>query len=415
MALWDSLQEILFTLRQNKLRTFLTAFGVFWGIFLLILLLGAGQGLKNGAQAGFGSNESNVVWIWARKSSVPYKGLQTGRHIFLDTDDIDAIKREITDVKTVSAEQRLWGNTLITHAKRSGNFDIYGIGHDFFKIKSGLEYFGGRKLHDLDNEEIRKVSLIGSKVKENLFPNSSPVGKYIRINNVSFLVVGVFHDDEGNGRNSIRVYIPSTLYQKTFGKGLNRVSTIAYLPNDGVDSKQVEKDVIALLKKRHRVAPSDKAAIRSYNLQERVEKTNALFAGINAFIWFVGIGTLTAGIVGISNIMMITVKERTVEIGIRKALGARPTHIISSLLFESVFVTAIAGYMGLVFGVGVIELASFSLEKFNIQNEFFKRPEVDFAIAIQAIIILVLVGALAGFAPAWRAARIPPIEAMRNA
>lgn len=418
MGIMDALQEILFGLRKNMLRTFLTGFGVFWGIFMLILLLGAGKGMQNGVEQEFSSNAQDSVWIYARRTSVPYAGLPTGRRIKFKQADVDAIKREIPEILFISAENPLrWsgqGNT-VSSKTRSESYSVYGVAENYFKIRIGQDLFKGRNLNELDQGEVRKVATIGTVVAENLYPGEDPVGQAIEINKIPFTVIGVFEDEGDNGRNAERIYIPMSLYQQTYGRGQERLRTITYRPKQGADPFEVEDKVIALLKKRHRVSPEDRSAIRSNNIFEHVERFNSLFAAINSFLWFVGIGTLTAGIVGISNIMLITVKERTVEIGIRKALGATPNSIIRALLFESVLVTATAGYLGLVLGVGLLEAVNALLISSGAQMAYFKRPEVNFTIALTSIIILVSVGMLAGLAPAWRAARISPVEAMRGA
>jgi len=419
MGITDALQEILYGLRKNKLRTFLTGFGVFWGIFMLILLLGAGKGLQNGVQQSFSSNAEDSVWIYARRTSVPYQGLPTGRSIRFKQADLDAIEREVPGVLYASAENPLrWsagGSALIKSKTRTESYGVYGVAENYFRIKAKQEVTGGRRLNGLDEGEVRKVATIGSKVAGNLFPDEDPVGQSIEINKIPFTVVGVFHDEGDNGRQAERIYIPMSLYQQTYGRGQNRLSILAYQPRPEADPYEVEDQVVALLKKRHKVSPDDRSAIRANNILRNVERMSALFAAISSFLWFVGIGTLTAGIVGISNIMLITVKERTVEIGIRKALGARPFGIVSALLFESVLVTATAGYFGLVLGVGLLEVINLLLESAGAKMAYFKRPEVDFGIALASIIILVSVGMLAGLAPAWRAARISPVEAMRDA
>jgi putative ABC transport system permease protein len=291
---------------------------------------------------------------------------------------------------------------------------VFGVGENYFSIKKNQELREGRRLNNLDEYESRKVATIGTPVAENLFPNESPIGKQIEVNGISYTVVGVFHDDGMNGRLAERVYIPLSLFQKVYGGGQGRLGTITYQPRPGVDAYAVEDEVMKVLRRRHVVSPDDRSAIVSRNLLRGVEQINALFTAINSFLWFVGIGTLAAGIVGISNIMMITVKERTVEIGVRKALGARPIQIVSALLFESVLVTAISGYLGLVLGVGLLELVNMGIESTGAKLDYFKQPEVDFGIAVTSIIILVSVGMLAGFAPAWRASKISPVEAMRS-
>ena len=233
------------------------------------------------------------------------------------------------------------------------------------------------------------------------------------INNIAFTVVGLFFDSEQNGRNSERIYVPQSIFQKAFGTG-RQLNILTYQPKPGFDPYAVEKKVLSFLQERHIVSPDDRTAIRSFNLLTQSEEVNALFSGINAFIWFVGIGTLAAGIVGISNIMIITVKERTREIGVRKALGAKPINIVTTLLMESILVSAIAGYVGLVCGVGLLELVSYGLASAGVELDYFQRPEVNFQVAITSIVILVAVGALAGFAPAWKAAKISPVEALRR-
>lgn len=418
MNIVDALQEILFSLRQNKLRTFLTGFGVFWGIFLLILLLGAGTGLQNGAEAGFTSDSRDSAWVFSRRTSIPYMGLNAQRWIRFTMSDLEAIRNEVPGILYASGESTLgWGSqngVFIRVRDRSASFGVFGVAKDYFKIKKYQELLEGRKLNALDDDAERKVATIGKAVADQLFPNQSPIGQTIEVNQVNFKVVGVFYDSGRNGQMSERVYVPLSVYQKAWGRGEDYVNVLAYQPTDDADPYAVQDAVETLLKKRQKVAPNDRTAIRVNNMIEQVKDINALFAAINSFIWFVGIGTLTAGIVGISNIMMITVKERTVEIGVRKALGATPINIVSTLLFESVLVTAIAGYCGLVLGVGLLEFVNYVLTSLNITLPYFQRPEVNFQIAVISIVILVSVGMLAGFAPAWRAARISPVEAMRS-
>ncbi len=410
--MWDGLQEILFTLRQNKLRTLLTAFGVFWGIFMLILMLGAGKGMQNGVYDGFGGDVMDFIIVYTGTTSVAHKGMGLGRYIQLSQEDIKAIKQQVPNVRFISAENQNNGAT-ITYEKKMGNFAVHGVPDDYFKIKASIPFNLGRKLNPFDQQENRKICELGSAVVEKIFgKDANPVGKEVRINGVVMKVVGVFHDKANRGRDSERIYIPDTTYQKVFGNG-NRVQTIWLRPNEGVDGFAVEKKVIELLQRRHSVSSEDKRAIRSFNMAEPAKMVNGLFMGINAIIWFVGLGTLAAGIVGISNIMIITVKERTREIGIRKALGATPKNIVGTLLMESILVTSIAGYAGMVLGVALIELISFGLRSSGAKLDFFQNPEVDFQIAITAIILLVVVGALAGLVPALKAARIMPIEAMR--
>lgn len=415
--LLDSLQEILYSMRRNKLRTSLTAFGVFWGIFMLVLLLGGGTGIRNGIEQGFSSDLRNSVFVAGTKTSVPYKGLAHGRKVQFTESDMAAIVQQIPEVKLISAENPLGSarqaDIHVTYGDRFGSFGVFGVAKGYFEIKKYQDYRQGRRLNNFDDTEQRKVAVIGTRVAEQLFVNGqSPLGEQINVNGVNFKVVGVFYDSGWEGRMSERIYIPMSTYQRTFGVGEN-VSMLALVPKDGFTGAGIEERVVGLLKQRHNIAPSDRKAINYFDLAEQAAQTDAMLGAINFFIWFVGLGTLAAGIVGISNIMIISVSERTVEIGVRKALGARPINIVSTILLEAVLVTAVAGYAGLVLAVGLLELVSFALASLQLKLTFFARPEVDFTVAISALTILVVSGALAGFFPAWKAARIAPIEAMR--
>jgi putative ABC transport system permease protein len=321
-------------------------------------------------------------------------------------------------VKYVSAENPLGsffgGDTVVTHREKSGNFSVFGVADNYFKIKVYQDYHFGRRLNTHDSKESRKVATIGTRVAEVLFPSGDdPTGKYITINGLSFRVVGVFYDSGWEGRMSERIYIPLEAFQKTFGHGED-ISLITVAPESGVDGFELEEQVLQLLRERHRIAPDDQRAILPNNLAREAQMINALFTAIDSFVWFVGIGTLMAGIVGISNIMIITVQERTREIGLRKALGATPWSIISLILMESVMVTAVAGYCGLVLGVGLLEGASYLLATLDIELAFFERPEVNFEVALTALLLLVGIGSVAGLLPALKAAGITPVEAMRN-
>jgi putative ABC transport system permease protein len=408
----DGLQEILFTLRQNKLRTVLTAFGVFWGIFMLILLLGAGRGMQNGIYDDFGSDVLDSVIVWSGDTSVAYKGMGPGRRIQLTLADVQAVRTQVPGVRLIAPERQA-GNETVSYGGRSSNSQIGGIPDEFFVLKEDIPFNFGRKVNPLDLMEIRKIVVIGTTIAERLFKDGEdPIGKDIRVKDVVMKVVGVFYDKGNRGRNSERVLMPLSTFQKIYGGG-DIANTIWLRPEKGVDGFEFEKKVLELLKRRHDVSPDDLRGVRSFNMAEPARIVNGLFVGINVFIWFVGLGTLMAGIVGISNIMIITVKERTREIGIRKALGATPFSIVSTLLLESTLVTGIAGYLGLVVGVGLLELVAFGLRSAGAKLPYFMNPEVDFQLAVTAILLLVVVGILAGLAPALRAAKITPIEAMK--
>ena len=413
----DSLQEILFSLRHNKLRTGLTAFGVFWGILMLMLLLGAGRGMEKAFSDGWSNDVADSIWIFPNTTSVPYMGLPVGRQIELTDSDLAAVRQQIPGVGYLSSENPLGSfinsDVSVTYGNRFGSFGVLGVADEYFNIKEKVRFDEGRRLNRLDQDENRKVVVIGTRVSERLFSSHlEAMGKEIQINGISFKVIGLFYDKGNQGRMSERIYLPVTAFKKAFGGG-QRIDLITARPKPGVDGIQLEEEIVELLKQRHKIAPEDVRAIEVSNKARDAEDINAMFAGLNMFIWLVGIGTLLAGIVGVSNIMIITVKERTREIGIRKALGARPSAIISSLLCESILVTGIAGYAGLVLGVGIIEGISALLIKMNIELPFFRQPEVELDVALSALLLLVAAGVIAGLMPALRAARITPTEAMK--
>jgi putative ABC transport system permease protein len=343
---------------------------------------------------------------------VAYHGMAPGRRIQLRLADIQAVRDQVPGIRVISAE-RFVENGTINYERKNSSSQILGIPDEYFKVKEDVPFNLGRKTNPLDQDETRKVVVLGTAVAERLFEKGvDPVGKYVRVRDVSMKVVGIFYDKGGRGQNSERVLMPLTTMQSMFGGG-EITSNIWVRPEKGIDPFELEKKVLELLKRRHEVAPQDNRGINSFNMAMPARNVNGLFIGINVFIWFVGLGTLTAGIVGISNIMIITVKERTKEIGIRKALGATPFHIVSTLLLESTLVTGVAGYLGLVFGVGLLELVAFGLRSSGAKLPYFLNPSVDFQLAITAIVLLVAVGVLAGLMPALRAARITPTEAMK--
>ncbi len=415
--IWDSLQEILFTIKQNRLRTILTGFGIFWGIFMLVLLLGAGEGLKRGIESTFSSDVRNAIWFSATKTSLPYKGLAIDRYIRLTESDLVAIKQQVKGIDILSAEQQLGSSNrepvYVSHKNKSGSFPVYGVAAGYFSIKKFQDYHDGRRLNDFDEYENRKVVVIGTKVAQALFPPNAPVvGQQIIINGVSVMVIGLFYDPGWEGRMSERIYMPLSAYQKTFGKG-RYIQMIAVTPKTGSSNKRLVEQISAVLRDRHQISPDDKNALRIFDMAEASENINATFFAVNLFLWFVGLGTLAAGMVGISNIMIISVKERTQEIGIRKALGSPPIKIIRTILTESLLVTVLAGYLGLIFSVGLLELYNYFSDTAGLSTAYFKNPQVDMGIALIALSILVFVGAIAGLIPAWHAARVSPIEAMR--
>jgi putative ABC transport system permease protein len=408
---FDKWQEIAATIQKNKLRTFLTAFGVFWGIFMLVLLLGAGKGMQNGIEREFSRFAINSLWIWNGKTSLPHQGLQPGRQINFKADDLAALGREVQGVEIVAPRNWLNGEYTLIHKQKNGSFRVMGVSNDYFEVDM-VDLAQGRLMNRNDMFESRKVVVVGKRVAEVLFGEDNPIGEYIDIKGVYFQVIGVFRKEGNNGRFEERAFIPFTTYQNVFDPSRS-VHNIALVAQKGVSVKELEGQVKQVLSRRHRFSPEDERAIGMNNDEEEFKRFQGLFAAIRTFVWVVGIGTLIAGIVGVSNIMLIIVKERTKEIGIRKAIGATPFSIVSQIIQESVVITAFSGYIGLLAGVGLLDGIRYLIESTGAQMPFFTRPEVDMGVALAATGILVVAGAVAGLVPAIKAANIKPIEALR--
>lgn len=405
----DKWQEIFSTIRKNKLRTFLTGFSVAWGIFMLMILLGSGTGLQNGVNKQFESSATNTIWVWSGQTSMPYKGMKPGRNIQLVNEDYDAVKKSIKGIDKSSSRYNMWGSNTLSYKKQFGSFNVRNVYPDYAHIEK-ITITKGRFINDPDISQFRKVTVISTKVEEALFKGEDPMGKYISVNGVPFKVIGLFTDEDNRDDNMQTIYLPISTAQRVFS-GDNRINTIAITVGDASvdESKQIEQEVRSKLAALHKFDPTDPRAIFTWNSLEEFQKFIRLFSSIRMFIWVIGFGTIIAGIVGVSNIMMIVVKDRTKEIGIRKAMGATPWSIVSLILQEAVLITSFAGYFGLVLGVVVLETVGSKIE-----SEFFSQPSVDLRIAIYALILLVLSGALAGFIPARKAAAIKPIEALRD-
>ncbi|MCO4806707.1 MAG: ABC transporter permease [Flavobacteriales bacterium] len=405
----DKWQEIFSTIRKNKLRTFLTGFSVAWGIFMLILLLGAGEGLQHGTENQFKGDALNSVWIIPGKTSIPYGGYNADREIKLENSDFDDLKKNVSGIENLSSRKYLNGITQISYGNKTGSFGVLGC-HPEEKEAEQIEVLGGRFINNLDVQEARKVACLGKDMKIELFGTSNPVGEYININGIPFKVIG-FYMDEGGDRDVRRTWIPISTHQGVFG-GANRVDRMAMTTGDASveEAGAIVQNIRERLSKKLNFDPADEKALYVRNRAEFYQKFADLFAGIRLFIWFIGFGTICAGIVGVSNIMMIVVKERTKEIGIRKALGASSSSIVGLIMQESIFITTIAGYIGLTLGVGLLEWSG----DFIQGNEYFSNPEVDIGTAINATILLIITGSLAGLVPAIRAASIQPVNALRE-
>ena len=412
-------QEIFKTLGQHKLRTSLTAFGVFWGIFMLTVLLGAGKGLENGVIEGF-PRVTNSVYIWIQGTTqVPYQGLPIGRQIRLEAADVKAIQDNVPSVSFIRGQNSvgIWDGTppYTKYKDKNGTFYVQGTHAGMTNINS-MRIIEGRSINETDDNERRKVAIIGTRVKTQLFDEGvNPLGENITISGISFTVIGVFKSlaDGNQQQEEEKIYIPNDTLRYAFNQ-VGWVGSFVVIPQPGLHARIAEQDVKKYLAEIKKVSPDDVGVFGSFNLQNEFDKIQGLFTGIEVFSWMVAIGTIMAGAIGVGNIMLIVVKERTREIGLRKALGATPTSIVAMIVQESIFITAIAGYMGLVVGVFLLEGVSNVLEASGGGSGMFRRPEVDFGTAISALVVLVISGFLASLMPAAKAAAVNQIVALHD-
>jgi putative ABC transport system permease protein len=414
----DSWQEIWSTIRKNRLRTALTALGVYWGVFMLVVMVGAGRGLENGVNRSMSGFATNSVFLWSQRTSLPYAGLQPGRNPRFTIDDIEPIRR-LPAVEYLAPRVQLGSfrdRNTVRRGTRAGSFQVTGDFPEIRRIQT-LALVRGRQLNDLDQAEGRKVAVIGERVFELLFdPDEDPLGSSIEIRGVYFQVIGLVRSrqkgDHGQ-RESSMIQVPFATFARAFNTG-GRVGWFTFTVRPGADAEQAERAVKEILWRRHKISPDDKQAIGSFNVQEESDKVAALFFGIRALIWFVGVATLLAGVVGVSNIMLISVKERTREIGVRKAVGATPARIVGQILQEAVALTSLSGYVGLVAGVALLEAVRLVLEAPGREAPaMFANPGIDLAVATVAAGVLVVAGALAGIIPARSASRVDPAVALR--
>lgn len=412
-------QEIFITLSKHKLRTSLTAFGVFWGIFMLTVLIGAGKGLENGVMEDF-KDIPNSVFIWSQgKTQIPYQGLAIGRQIGLKIEDEDAIKKNVPSVGKIYGQNSvgIWGGSpaYTTYKNNNGSFSIQGS-HDGMAAINQQKVTSGRYINELDAKERRKTAVIGSRVKDILFEaTENPIGKNITIAGISFQVVGVYKSSSTNPNLSEeeKIYIPNDTLRYAFNQ-VSWVGSFALIPKPGIHAGVVEREVKQFILEKNKVSPNDFGVLGSFNLQNEFDKIRGLFTGIKVFSWVVAIGTIMAGAIGVGNIMLIVVKERTREIGLRKALGATPKSIVSMIVQESILITAVAGYVGLVVGVFLLEAITKILIITGGNSGMFRNPSVDFNTAIIALFVLVISGVLASLLPAAKAASVNPIIALQD-
>ena len=409
--------EIFSTMKKNKLRTFLTGFSVSWGIFMLVILLASGNGLKNGVMSNFGDRAINTVEMWGRRTSKPFQGNPTNRRVALDQKDFELLDKHVKEAGNISPR---------TSAGTTASYNFESIGCSFEGVYPAQQTLSGitikdskgRFINDADMKERRKVAVINKRMKEALFKNEDPIGKMITSNSLNFKIIGVY---EGNDwGNSNRAYIPFTTAQLLYNRGWG-FGSITFSVT-GLDTKEAhenfEKDLRRKFAALHQFDPEDTRALGMYSTQEDYLQTMGIFNGISFFVWIIGIGTLIAGVVGVSNIMLITVRERTREFGIRKALGAKPASILQLILMESILITSVFGYIGMVFGIGISELINYGMEMSRAAAgdegmSIFRNPTVELSVAGGATILLVCAGVIAGYFPARKAVKVTAVEAMR--
>ncbi len=412
----DTWQEIFGSIKKNKARTIITVIGVLWGIFIYIVLSGAAKGLDNGFEKQFQSIAMNSMFTWTQQTSVPYGGFKTGRAIQLKLSDVKTLESKIPEIQYVAPRnvKGAFGGlpASVIKGQRVGNYNVYGDFPVLGKIAAQKIYVGGRFINNGDIKEARKVCIIGERTQKELFARGeNPIGKYIRIDNVFFRVIGVKKFEEGGGfGDDGDITIPFSTFKKLYNTG-DDVGWLAIAAYDDVDVIKVEEDVKRVLKEIHQISPKDDRAIGSFNLGELFNKINGFAKGLTFLSLVVGVATIIAGVIGIGNILLISVKERTKELGVRRALGATPSEVRMQIILESVFLTMIAGIFGIILGSVVLKAIDAATQETDIP---YTNPTVPIPYVIGALITMVVLGTLIGLIPAQRAVSIRPIDALRE-
>lgn len=413
----DRWQEIWITITRNKMRSALTAFGVFWGIFMLVVMSGAGYGLQNGVSAGVEGFAANSAYFFSSITTEAYKGFRKGRWWDMRNGDIEMLRNQLPEIKYISPI--LFGGRRDNNTVRGDKYGTYYIKgynpmYNFIEPQSMIV---GRYLNEIDIQDKRKVCVIGKKVYDEMFQGvGDPLGQLLKVNGIYYQVIGVNEpvtEINIGGSANESIILPYSVMQQTYNRG-DVIDCIALTMADDVSVSDYEDQIKGLLKQRHSISPTDPMAVQSMNVEKQFRMFSMLFLGINGLIWIVGLGTLLAGVVGVSNIMMVTVRERTKEIGIRRALGAKPGAILAQIMSESLVLTSLAGFFGLACGVGLLSVVD-NVMSVNMESDtFFRHPQIPFFIAVVAALVLLLCGLLAGVIPAWRALQIKAIDAIRE-
>ena len=409
----DSYREILDTMTRNKSRSFLTGFGIFWGVFMLVALIGGGKGMKEMLNQNFEGFATNSAMVWAQPTTKAYKGFRKGRLWEMDYKDVERLKQRVPELDVVSPVLFSNGGTAYFGDHKS-SVGINGVQPDYQRVIEPKMFYG-RFLNDMDIAQHRKVCVIGKKTYKDLFPGGGdPCGKYIRVDSVHYQIVGVdYNTSQGmsfGGEAGTTMLLPITLMQQTYNMG-NDVHMIAVTGKKGVVMSTIAPRIRETVARRHTIDPTDEQGVMVFNTEVLFQLLDSLFRGVNFLIWLVGLGTLLAGAIGVSNIMMVTVRERTTEIGIRRAIGATPRNILSQIISESIVLTLVAGMSGILFAVLILQMLEMGNTEDGIVSAHF---QVDFWTAIFAALVIAAMGVLAGLAPAARAMSIKPVDAMRD-
>ncbi len=414
----DRWKEIIEVLSSNWFRTVLTAFGVFWGIFILIILLAAGKGFENGVNMEFGDTATNTMFMWTRTATKAYQGMPKDRRFSYRLSDVEDIKRNVADLRYVSPRNQLGGfnsSNNVVRGIKTGAYDVYGDYPEIIK-QEPMDITSGRFINYNDINQKRKVAIIGEGVRNELYEkNEEVLGSYIKIQGVNFMVIGTYKKKNSGGdgeEDQKQVFVPFTAFSQAFNRA-DRVGWMAITAVDGRPITDIKKNIFDIVRKNHKIHPDDERAVGHFDLHEEYSRVQRLFVAIRVIAYFVGTLVLLSGIIGVSNIMLIVVKERTKEIGIRRSLGASPWNIRSQILTESVFLTIISGMAGIVFSSLLIYLINMALESSG-PVDMFANPSVNIGVVSIALTILIISGLLAGFIPAQNAIKIRPIEALRT-
>ena len=412
----DTYREIVDTITRNKARSFLTGFGVFWGVFMLVALMGGGQGLKEMLEKNFEGFAQNTAMIWAQQTTKPYKGFRKGRWWDMEYKDIERLRRRVPELDAIAPVLfAAWGRSSTAYyGDQKSSPRIQGVTPEYADIVAPRMYYG-RYINEMDMRDHRKVCVLGKKIYKELFKDGGdPCGKTIRIDSTYYEVVGVDYNASGgmnfNGRAEEKITLPLTLVQQTYNRG-NEVDLIAVTGRKGVVMSKITPRIRETIARAHYVDPTDEQGAMVFNTEVLFQMLDNLFRGVNFLIWLVGLGTLFAGAIGVSNIMMVTVRERTTEIGIRRAIGATPRMILSQIISESILLTLVAGMSGILFGVMILQMLELANTEDGILTAHF---QVSFWTAIFCAIVVSSLGVLAGLAPAARAMSIKPVDAMRD-